>query len=73
MKNDPETFIAAIRGYLLAMDRELRKIRIFMGKLNNSPRMVGLNKYQVDGYVNHETVDEVHEFFEEYMDNKNKN
>lgn len=73
MKNDPDTFIAAIRGYLLAMDRELRKIRIFTGKLNNSPRMVGPSKYQVDGYVNHETVDEVHKFFEEYMDNKNKN
>lgn len=72
MKNDPDTFIAAIRGYLLAMDRELRKIRIFMGKLNNSPRMAGHNKYQVDGYVNTETTDEVHEFFEEYMNNKNK-
>ena len=72
MKNDPSTFRAAIRGYLLAADRELRKMKIFIGKLKSSPRIVGPSKYENDrGYATSHS-EELFEFFVDYVMDKNE-
>jgi len=71
MKHDPSTFRAAIRGYLLAMDRELRKMKIFIGKLRRSPGIVGPSRYEDNEYANTPTT-ELFEFFVDYAMDKNE-